>query len=235
MNDFDYKWYAHGYLIYADWDRKDSIDECAERMYGFFTDFARMFPEWVPFWAGCWHNTFYEVPSTRILRDIICKCRNPKYVDSVGSTVVCCNTGTGNINQYNYNRYIEIAITAAAYDGYTNSIEIHFPPANEDMKCLSNVNTYKNLFDIVLNHWSPEFGCVDNLHWKLTHKTIEHVGWLNYGSNKFGELPVLPNWASVIPVGNIGKYVLATDELTDEAKLIRRVEDLNKILVPYYP
>ncbi|MDO5552790.1 MAG: hypothetical protein Q4G68_03435 [Planctomycetia bacterium] len=234
MNDIERRWYAHGYKLFAYWNRKESVDECAERMYGFFTDFARMFPEWVPFWAGCWHNVFYEAPSATILRDIICKSRDPKNPDSAGSIVVCCNSGTDNINQYNYNRYIKHFITVAAYDGYTNSIYIHFPPANEDMKCLSNVDTYKNLFDIVVNHWSPEFGSVYCVLWRLTHKTIRHVGWLNYGSNKFGELPVLPNWASVIPVGNIGKYVLATDELTDEAKLIKRVEDLNKILIPYY-
>jgi hypothetical protein len=244
---YDYFWHLKGPGGAATWTRHDSIDVCVQKSSDFLNDFVQLCPEWLPFkiYSSVKHTftSYSEVPPLTVLRKII-EDGADKYVCNGGYSVFFDNV----INSSDQRKVIHIQLTCGAYARHSNSISIKFPPYNEEAKHFVTKEIFLASMKMMIEHWNPyrassriessiirDYAQVDD-----TLSIRPEAGWLNYFSDKLGELPKLPDWAIVTPVEGFGNYIQVSDELPCKIKeknelhdVIAKVYELSEIIKPW--
>jgi hypothetical protein len=241
----DRKWYDYNSCgVGVMWTRYDSMDVCVQKTSDFLNDFVKLYPAWVPFkifsTVKSSFTSYSEVPPLHVLRNII-----EEGIDKVaygyGHRVFFQN----DVKSSEQTRAIYFHLTCGAYDRQSNGLSISFPPYNEDVKHIVTKDFFLSCFELIIKHWNPYRGCsgipfsmitdyaeVDD----VTSINFPAFGWLNYLSDKLGELPELPDWTIITPVGGLGNYIKVTEELPDKTKekelhdIITKVYELSDII-----
>jgi hypothetical protein len=212
------------------WRRKDTLDECAASLEKFLREFIEMFPCFPPFSWSVWGAKDSLVPlSHEEIKQIICKCYDPKYTEDCGSDIVFSNTGN-HVSNTNFKKYIIIDLHIGCYGGRFNSASITLPPKNDEMGELISEQSFNKVFDLILRCWNPSSG---GIYPSLPDIDLQSsVGWMTYFSKEFGQLPTLPNWTKVTEKEQ-GYCIQALEKLPDEeneSAYIKRMKKLDKVL-----
>jgi hypothetical protein len=245
---YDGNWHLKGSGVWAVWTRYDSIDLCTQKTSDFLNDCVQLCPDCLPFNVVSpvkhYKTTPYSaVPSLAVLRKIIEEGIN-KYVCNGGYSAFFNNI----MNSSDQRRVILIKLTCGAYDRYSNSMSIGFPPYNDEAKHIVTKEIFLASMKLMIKHWNPyragsgiepsmlrDYTQVDDI-----LSICPEVGWLNYFSGKLGELPALPDWVIVTPVEGFGNCIQVSDELPCKIKeknelhdVIAKVYELSEIIKPW--
>jgi hypothetical protein len=244
---YDGNWHSNGFGVGATWTRRDSIDVCTQKTSDFLDGFIKLCPDWLPFKvsvpAKCAFISYAEVPSLTVLRKIIDEGID-RFAYGYGNTVYFNNI----VELSDQKRVICIHLTCGAYDRQSNSVSIQFPPYNDEVKHIVTKEFFLASFGLMLKHWNPYRGC-SGIPFSMIRDYAQaddvnsirspEFGWLNYFSDKLGELPELPAWAIVTPVEGFGNYIQVSEDLPDKTKekelhdIITKVYELSEIIKPW--
>ena len=236
---YDDMWHLKGYSLAASWKRNDSHEMCIDSIHSFLKEFIELLPFWPPFFqpSFCKPECFHNVPDKDKLRqmfmnDIV----KDRPSDAWGSRMLFSNTGVQSIPfkiaDWDFRKVVEITLTVGAYNGNVNGIAISFPPINDELGERLTLQTFNDIFDLVVKCWRPICGRLKPGWWSSESDDypFHNVGWVTYLSEKMGEIPKFPKWAILTPVEGYGTYIRAGNGLyePDNPAHLKRMKKLQK-------
>jgi hypothetical protein len=210
------------YYMGAYWGiRKESAEQCAQRLAGFLKCLAECDPSFAH-WFKLGKSrqealkdkikTDESTLQTLLLAGQHRTDIGHKVMENLGF-LICLWNGARNEAES-----AGLTITCGSYaprPGF-NSCMIDLPYGDSVTEHLLRISVLKAILECVVSAWTPDWGVImSGKYRKMTPKPPSHaprVGWLTYLSHARGVVPSLPLPSRVMPIGTQGSLVITTDE-----------------------
>ncbi len=210
------------YYLGAYWGiRKESVEECAQRLAGFLMCLAECDPCFLHWFKkgksrkeALTHKINPDVASLQILllagrhrTDI-----GHKVIEDLGFLVGLWNGASTDTESAG------LTVTCGSYAPRpgVNSCVINLPYGKTMTERLLRVPVLKAVMECVVSAWDPDWSVITSRQYQdkvpLPPSNAPRMGWLLYLSSRRGEVPPLPSSTTVERLGKQGTLVITTQE-----------------------
>lgn len=210
------------YYLGAYWGvRKESVEQCAQRLAGFLMCLAECdpcFTRWFKLGRSRQEALKEEIkPDVATLQTLLLAGRSrtdigQKIIENLGFLIGLWNGASNDTESAG----LMIRCGCYASRPGVNSCVIDLPYGDSVTERLLLVPVLKAVMECVVSAWAPDWGVITSGRFrKMTSRPPSHaprVGWLTYLSHSRGVVTSLPLPARVVPLGTQGSLVIITDE-----------------------
>lgn len=210
------------YYLGAYWGvRKETVEECAQRMAGFLACLAECDPCFARWFKTGWSRkealTHEIKPDIATLQALLLAGRSRtdvghKIIEQLGFLVGLWNGASDNAESAG----LTIDCGSYAPRPGVNSCVIDLPYGGPVAERLLRVSVLRAVMECVVSAWDPDWAAVMSRSYQklvpFPPANAPRMGWLAYLSRRRGVVPPLPLPARVVPLGTHGSLVLLTDE-----------------------